>query len=48
VIGAPGPDVVALTPRTWEGPIFPAQPMDLGVTRVGVEEVVEMRHNRHG
>src|SRR5215831_6976924 len=48
VIGAPGPDVVALTPRTLEGPIFPAQPMDVRLTRCGVEEVVQMRHNRHG
>jgi len=48
VIGTPGPDVVALTPRTLEGPVFPAQRMDVGLTRVGVEEVVEMGHNRHG
>src|SRR5262245_26720827 len=48
VIGAPGPDVVALTPRTLEGPIFPAQRMDVSLTRFGVEEVVEMRHHRHG
>ena len=33
VVGAPGPDVVALTPRTLEGPIFPAQSMDVGLTR---------------
>jgi len=48
VVGAPGPDVVALTAGTLEGPIFPAQRMDVGVTRCGVEEVVEMRHHRHG
>ena len=48
VVGAPGPDVVALTAGTLEGPIFPAQRMDVGLTRFGVEEMVEMRHNRHG
>src|SRR5262249_55383937 len=48
VVGAPWTDVVALTPRTLEGPILPAQPMDIGLTRFGVEELVQMRHNRHG
>src|SRR5215510_1608764 len=48
VVGAPRTDIVALTPRTLEGPIFPAQPMDVRLTRFGVEEVVQMRHNRHG
>jgi hypothetical protein len=48
VVDAPRTDVVALTPRTLEGPIFPAQPMDVRLTRFGVEEVVEMRHHRHG
>ena len=41
-------DVVALTPRTLERPILPAQLMDVGLTRFGVEEVVQMRNNRHG
>jgi hypothetical protein len=31
-----------------EGPIFPAQPMDIGLTHFGVEELVQMRHNRLG
>jgi hypothetical protein len=48
VVGAPRPDVEALTAGTLEGPIFPAQRMEVGLTRFGVEEVVEMRHNRHG
>src|SRR4029450_6704177 len=48
VVGAPRTDVVALTPRTLEGPIFPAQPMDISLTRFGVEEVVEVGHDRHG
>jgi hypothetical protein len=48
VVGAPRPDVEALTAGTLEGPIFPAQRMDVGLTRFRVEEVVEMRHHRHG
>src|SRR5215471_4819129 len=48
VVGTPRTDVVALTPRTLEGPILPAQPMDIGLTRFGVEEGVQMRHHRHG
>jgi len=48
VVGAPGPDVEALTAGTLEGPIFLAQRMEVGLTRFGVEEVVEMRHHRHG
>jgi hypothetical protein len=48
VVGAPGPDVVALTTGTLEGPIFPAQCMNVGLTHFGVEEVVQMRHYRHG
>src|SRR5215831_12605215 len=40
--------VVALTPRTLERPILPAQHMDGGLTRFGVEEVVQMRNHRHG
>jgi hypothetical protein len=48
MVRAPGPDVEALTAGTLEGPILPAQRMDGGLTRCGVEEVVEMRHHRHG
>jgi hypothetical protein len=48
VIRAPGADVVALTSGALQGPIFSAQRMDVSLTRCGVEEVVEMRHNRHG
>src|SRR4029434_6174661 len=48
MVRAPWSDVEALTAGTLEGPIFPAQCMDVGLTRFGVEEVVEMRHNRHG
>src|SRR4029453_12237788 len=44
----PRTDVVALTARTLEWAIFPPQRMDVGLTRFGVEELVEMRHHRHG
>jgi hypothetical protein len=37
-----------LTRRTLEGSIFPAQPLDGGLIRFGVEELVQMRNNRHG
>jgi hypothetical protein len=40
--------MVTLTPGALQKPIFPAQPMDVRLTRFGVEEVVEMRHHRHG
>src|SRR4029453_14225954 len=48
MVRAPWSDVEALTAGTLEGSIFPAQRMDVGLTRFGVEEVVEMRHHRHG
>ena len=48
VVGTPRTNVVALTPRTLEGPIFPPQRMDVRLTRFGVEELVEMRKNEHG
>ena len=48
VVRTPRTDVVALTAGTLEWAIFPPQRMDIGLTRFGVEEVVEMRHNRHG
>ena len=48
VVRPPRTDVVALTARTLEWAIFLPQRMDIGLTRFGVEEVVEMRHNRHG
>ena len=46
--GTPGTDVEALTAGTLERAIFPPQRMDIGLTRFGVEEVVEMRHHRQG
>jgi hypothetical protein len=48
VIRAPGTNMVTLTPGALQKPIFPAQPMDVRLTRFGVEEVVEMRNHRHG
>src|SRR5215831_16130933 len=47
VISAPRTDMVALTSGALQEPIFPAQRMDIGLTHFGVEEFVEMRHNRH-
>jgi hypothetical protein len=35
VVGAPRTNVVALTPRTLEGPILPAQHMNVGLTCFG-------------
>jgi hypothetical protein len=37
VIDAPGTDVVALTSGALQGPIFPAQRMDISVTRALVQ-----------
>src|SRR4030095_15565126 len=48
VVRPPRTNVVALTAGTLEWAIFPPQRMDIGLTRFGVEELVEMRHNRHG
>jgi hypothetical protein len=48
VIRPPGTNVVALTSGALQGPIFPAQRMDISLTRFGVEEVMKMRHHRHG
>jgi hypothetical protein len=48
MVRPPRTDVVALTARTLEWAIFPPQHMDVGLTRFGVEEVVQMRRNRHG
>jgi hypothetical protein len=48
VVRAPGTDVVTLTAGTLEWAIFPPQRMDVGLTRFGVEEVVQMRNHRHG
>ena len=48
VVRAPRAEVETLTAGALEGPIFPAPHMDGGLPRFRVEEVVEMRHHRHG
>ena len=47
MLRAPGADVVALTSGALQGPILPAQPLEIGLTRFGAEELVQMRTNRH-
>jgi hypothetical protein len=39
---APRIDVVALTPGTLKRPIFPPQRMEVGLTLIDVEEVVDV------
>ena len=48
VVRPPRTDLVALTAGALEWAIFPPQRMDIGLTCFGVEELVEMRHDRHG
>ena len=48
VVCPPRIDIVALAPGTLEGPIFPSQRMDVGLTLVDVEEFVHVREHRHG
>ena len=48
VIRAPGADVVALTSGALQGPIFPPQRMDVGLTLVDVKELVDVRKYQHG
>jgi hypothetical protein len=38
----PGIDVLALAPGTLEWPIFPSQRMNVGLTLVDVEELVDV------
>jgi hypothetical protein len=47
VIIAPGSDGVALTPGTLQRTIFPAQAVDISVAGLGIEELMQMRENRH-
>ena len=48
VVLPPGIDVLALAPGTLEGPLFLSQRVDVGMTLIGVEELVEVREHRHG
>jgi len=48
VVRPPRIDVLALAPGTLEGPLFPSQRVDVGMTLIGVEELVEVREHWHG
>jgi len=45
---APLANVVALAARTLQWTIFPSQRTNVGLALFGVEEVVQMRKDRHG
>jgi hypothetical protein len=42
VVLPPRIDILALAPRTLEGPIFPPQRMNVNLTLVDVEELVDV------
>ena len=46
-VRAPWIDVLALAPGTLEWAILPPQRMDIGLTLVNVEELVDIREHRH-
>jgi hypothetical protein len=48
LVRAPAANVVALAARTLQRTVFPPERMDVGLALVGVEEVVQMREDRHG
>jgi len=48
VVCPPGIDVVALAPGTLEWAFLPPQRMDVGLTLVDVEELVDVWEHRHG
>ena len=48
VVRAPGTDVVALTPGTLQRALFPPERMDVGLTLVDIEELVNVREHWHG
>ena len=45
---APGSDVLTLTSGTLKRPIFPPQRVEVGVTLVDVDKVVDVCEHRHG
>jgi hypothetical protein len=47
VVRAPWIDVLALASGTLEWAIFPPQRMDIVLTLVNVEELVDIREHRH-
>ena len=42
VVMAPGIDISALAPGTWQRTVFPPQRMDRCMAGIGVEELVEV------
>jgi hypothetical protein len=48
VVRPPWIDILALAPGTLEGPIFPSQHMDVDLTLIDVEELVDVREHWHG
>jgi hypothetical protein len=48
VVWTPRIDVMALAPGTLQWAIFLPERMDVGVTLVDIEEVVNVREHRHG
>ena len=48
VVLPPRIDVLALAAGTLEGLLFPSQRVDVGMTLIGVEELVEVREHWHG
>ena len=48
VVRPPRIDVLALAPGTLQGTIFPPQRMDVGLTLVDIEELVDVREHWYG
>jgi len=48
MVRPPRIDVLALAAGTLEGLLFPSQRVDVGMTLIGVEELVEVREHWHG
>jgi hypothetical protein len=48
MVRAPRADVVAVTPGTVERATFSPERIDVGMTVLGVEELVDVGENRHG
>jgi hypothetical protein len=47
MISTPGTNLLAVAMGTLQGAIFPPQRMDIGMARVGMEELVELGEHRH-
>jgi len=48
VVRPPWINSLALASGTLEWTIFPSERMDIGLTLLGVKEVVDVREHRHG